>query len=55
MADSPQYTATLLDPCVAKRASAFEKIAAIASADTNRRAMVVGSESKAKSNSKAQY
>jgi hypothetical protein len=41
VAHSPQYTATLLDPCVANRASALEIIAAMASADTSCRAMIV--------------
>ena len=40
MAGSPQYTTTLLDPCVANRASALEKIDVAASVNANRRAMI---------------
>jgi len=54
MADSPQYTATLLDPCIANRASALEKIDVTASANANRRAMISRKESKAGSDSIAQ-
>jgi len=38
--DLPQYTATLLDPCVANRAFALDKIDAVTSANASCRVMI---------------
>ena len=44
MTGSPQYTATLLDPCVANRASVLEKIDVTASTNAKRRAIIARKE-----------